>query len=249
MGVTSLTRRTDEIVFELISTGLTHHQTTLLAQLLATRSESVRERSGERSQAALRARRWREKQAEIQDKPGMAGQKVADGATRSNGVRERDAERSAPLILSSLPLEKRTFEEVRKEEEKEKRARAKRKPAIPLPDDWQPKPTHYAAAARLGCPPSFADDKAEDLRIWAKQNDARKVDWDATLHGFMRRDAEQWKAKHAKAGNVVDAADRLKAKLAEFNKPAPSFVGDGAICDGQNQADVRLLSQGGRERS
>jgi hypothetical protein len=224
----------------------------LICQLLAVRSESVRERSGERSQAAVRARRWREKRAETQDKSGMAGQQVADGATRSESVRERSGERSEPLILSSLPLEKRTFEEVRKEEITEKRARTKRKPAIPLPDDWGPKEGHYAAASRLGCPAYFVDDKAEDLRIWARSNDARKQDWDQTFHGFLRRDASNWKSKHATTGNGgksntwQGARDDFRAARADL-KAGIAAAESGSASSGESGGPpIRLVTAAGR---
>ena len=168
----------------------------------------------------------------------MAGQQDADGASRSKRDDSVTESVTPPLNLSSLLFEKEATEEGSKEERIEKRAR--RKPAIPLPADWGAKEAHYAAAIRLGCPASFVDGKAEDLRIWARSGDERKVDWDQTFHGFLRRDAENWKAKHAKTGNVVDAADRLKSKLADFNRPAP----EPGIRGGTNPADVRLLSKG-----
>jgi hypothetical protein len=149
----------------------------------------------------------------------MAGQQDADGASRFERDDKRDAERDGALLLSSLPLEKRTFEEVRKEEKKERRAREKRKSAVPLPDDWRPNEAHYAAARALGRDDAFVDGKAVDLRLWAQSKDERKVNWDATFHGFLRRDASNGGrngqvGNHNAGGSALAAVRQLRAGFA-----------------------------------
>src|SRR5688572_18180305 len=72
------------------------------------------------------------------------------------------------------------------EDKKEKKERARK---FPCPPDFQPSEKHFAAAAKLGVPPSFVHDKAEDMRLWAQSSGALKVNWDMTLHVFIRRDA------------------------------------------------------------
>lgn len=116
-----------------------------------------------------------------------------------------------------------------------KKVRARKSPTHPLPPDFQPKPSHFAAADRLKIPHSAVNEKAEDMRIWAASSGAVKADWDATLHGFLRRDAD--KLRNRKNGNVIDAQDRLNAKLAEFDRGdvQPSLRG------GEGATDVRLL--------
>lgn len=76
-------------------------------------------------------------------------------------------------------------------EEETKKVRAKRKSSVTLRDDWRPSDSHFAAAAAMNIPAAKVLIKADDMRIWAKANDARKADWDATFHGFLRRDADK----------------------------------------------------------
>ncbi len=55
-----------------------------------------------------------------------------------------------------------------------------------LPDDWIPKPAHYAKAKKQNFPDSWIEQKADDLRNWAKSKAIMRADWDATFHGFIR---------------------------------------------------------------
>lgn len=121
--------------------------------------------------------------------------KAAERAKRYRDKKKRDEavtpSRDAPdahiLTSSSLP-ESQEHSEGKKEN---KKVRARKSSAVPLPLEWEPKQTHHEAAERLNIPPARMLSKAEDMRLWAKSNDIRKVDWDATFHGFLRRDADQ----------------------------------------------------------
>ena len=65
-------------------------------------------------------------------------------------------------------------------------ARASRKrPARPLPDDWQPRDQERRAATAKGIDP---DTLADDMRNWAQAKDERRVDWDATFRTFISRE-------------------------------------------------------------
>ena len=65
-------------------------------------------------------------------------------------------------------------------------ARAKRKrPARPLPDDWQPRDQERQTATAKGIDP---DALAHDMRNWAQAKDERRVDWDATFRTFISRE-------------------------------------------------------------
>lgn len=240
-----MTRDRQEIAVELLSTGLSQHQLSLLVELLAslpsrdvTHNARYERDDIKREQGRLRQQNYRNRK---RNGAGMA----AHAETKP----ERDVthnERDGAYILSSslLPLKKEESEEVRKEESK-KVTRAKRKPAVPLPDDWQPKPAHFAKARQLGRPEGFVESKAEDLRIWAQSNDARKQDWDATFHGFIRRDNGVSNGQRAQTRSVQDSARELaaraRASLDHFNKPAPR---DSRLCDGAGGPHVRLLSKG-----
>jgi hypothetical protein len=111
------------------------------------------------------------------------------------------------LTLSSLPYLPSL--EVKKER---KKVRARKQE---LSADFQPNENHFAAAAKLGIPRQAVFEKCEDMRLWAKSSGAVKADWDATLHGFLRRDASklstngQNHAKPSSRSSVVDAARRF----------------------------------------
>ena len=69
-------------------------------------------------------------------------------------------------------------------------ARRRRKPGMPLPEDWRPTEASRDRARSLGFPETKIDDIAEDLRVWANGKGEIRADWDATFDGFVRRDAK-----------------------------------------------------------
>jgi hypothetical protein len=101
-----------------------------------------------------------------------------------------------PLNLSSLSRD------LEKKERKKVRARAAQ-----LSADWQPSQAHFEAAERLRISRSAVLEKAEDMRLWARSKAATKVDWDATFHGFLRRDAKSGQA-NGQPKSLVDTIDR-----------------------------------------
>lgn len=119
--------------------------------------------------------------------------------------------------------------------EKEKKVRARK---IPCPPEWQPNENHFAKADELRIPRSAVMAKAEDMRLWAKSTGAMKVDWDATFHGFLRRDAEKLRGRNENTGNVIVAAERQLERLRALNERP------GGIRDATGANDVRLLSEG-----
>lgn len=95
------------------------------------------------------------------------------------------------LLLTSLSSTGSKEDTTEKEGKKEKKVSTRRKSSVTLRDDWRPSDSHFAAAAVMNIPAAKVLIKADDMRIWAKANDARKADWDATFHGFLRRDADK----------------------------------------------------------
>jgi hypothetical protein len=69
---------------------------------------------------------------------------------------------------------------------KEKKVRAVRHQ---IPPEWKPSEVHFLKAAELNIPRAAVEAKAEDMRLWALGKGELKADWDATFHGFLRRDA------------------------------------------------------------
>jgi hypothetical protein len=155
-----------------------------------------------RAKAAIRSRNYRERRK---------------NASRSPSRDERDA--------GSLTTEvKETSEVVVKGKRKSSAPRAKH----PLPPDFQPKPTHFEAARRYGRNDQFVRDKFEDMRIWATSNGARKADWDQTLHGFIRRDAQE-----ARNGNGIS-----QGRTNRVAGPAPT--GADAVLAGMGRIAGRI---------
>lgn len=75
-------------------------------------------------------------------------------------------------------------EDSKKEEKKDSRGSR-------LSADWKPNSDHYALGSRLGFETSQVDSYALDMRLWAEANAhrpiARKLDWDKTFAGWLRR--------------------------------------------------------------
>lgn len=112
-----------------------------------------------------------------------------------------------------------------------------------LSAEFQPKPSHFEAAAKLKYrdPRQAVLDKTEDMKVWAHGKGEQRADWDATLHGFLRRDAKQNAEK--RGGSVHDAIDRLHNKVSAWERgDEPDLLTD--VRDGTGQTHVRLLSKG-----
>jgi hypothetical protein len=75
----------------------------------------------------------------------------------------------------------------------------KTKPGHRLPDDWQPKPRHFEAAAMRGQGAEFVHRCAEAMRKWAGANSnrpvTRKADWDLAFGGWIDREIEKMAAR------------------------------------------------------
>ena len=70
----------------------------------------------------------------------------------------------------------------------------------------------------------------------------------APLPAVVVREAEtvevRREADRRSGGSLVEAADRLIGKIAEFNRPAPDSAGTDSICGGEGATVVRLLPKG-----
>ena len=119
-----------------------------------------------------------------------------------------------PLTLSSFPS---TNTEV---EKRGKKVRARKPISAPLPTDWQPKPAHFEAASKRQISQAAVLEKAEDMRLWAKSKGEFKADWDATFHGFLRRDAPRFTTANGGAprpGSKEDTRERTVNALRRLN--------------------------------
>ncbi len=137
------------------------------------------------------------------------------------------------LTLTSLS-ESKELSEVKKE----KKVRAR---GIAIPADYKPNQKHYEAADRLNLPHSAVDEKCEDMRLWATANGIIRPGWDATLHQFLRRDADKLRGKNGK-GDVLAAADNLVERLRQFDQPAPAEQRQ--LCSGASEITLRPIPEG-----
>ena len=83
---------------------------------------------------------------------------------------------------------------------------SRRKPEVPMPDDWTPKPSHVAYAVERG-----VDGRHEEgqFRAWVASKDARYRDWDAAFRGWLGRATPQKLAPTARAQRTVMLATDL----------------------------------------
>jgi hypothetical protein len=128
------------------------------------------------------------------------------------------------LLLTSLTTSESEDKKGRK------KVRARKAPAGPIPPEFQPNEKHFEAADRLGIPRQAVFEKSEDMRIWAQSSGAVKADWDATLHGFLRRDAAKLSTNggtngpHQPKPGSIPAIAKRHAEYFE-SQPGDSFEG------------------------
>lgn len=95
-------------------------------------------------------------------------------------------------------------DKVSKKEKKESRGSR-------IPPEWRPTDSHFTEGYRLGFDRAQVEAFAVDMRLWAEANAnrpvARKLDWNKTFSGWMRRQ----KPGAAAAATVVDADEQRRA--------------------------------------
>jgi len=107
---------------------------------------------------------------------------------------EKESWHDSCTFLSFLPTTSTSLEEEKKEREKEsvrERERENKRCGSRIPPDWKPTDRHYRDGSKLGYQREQVDGFAETMRLWAEANAhrqvARKLDWDKTFSGWMRR--------------------------------------------------------------
>lgn len=151
--------------------------------------------------------------------------------SHGQAVTPRDTADTNEALTSFLPSSKPI--ETNKKEEK-KKVRGGRVGKHLLPDDWTPKPVHYAKAER-----EFVEQKADDLRNWAKSKGIMRIDWDATFHGFLK--------PRANGGllNVQTDRDRGKSDFKQALRELKEYAASPARSDDGGEV-VRFLPAAGR---
>jgi hypothetical protein len=132
-------------------------------------------------------------------------------------------------------------------EGKEPLKEKKKKPAKhPLPPDYQPKQSHFEQADRLQVPHSFVHEQTEDMRLWALSSGEMKADWDATLHGFMRRNAGRFNGERTRQNGSTSTArpravaqDVIIAGMADALSERPDSRLGGGCARGRGESETR----------
>jgi hypothetical protein len=110
---------------------------------------------------------------------------IADIQTHSNNRRERDRDRKRNVRGQSAEKERSPHTPLKKNINN----------IIPrkheLPEGWQPNESDLAYGKKLGLLNGQFEGQLEAMKLWAKANRILKVDWNATLKGFLRREAEK----------------------------------------------------------
>lgn len=154
------------------------------------------------------------------------------------------------------------------EKKESKKGRSKKSQSLPLPDEWQPSPEDFNYGQDHGHNPQRVLSMAEDMRLWARANGIRKVDWTATFHGWMRREADKrgqnGHANHQTGTNRSGKSgqtnsDRILAGLArvaekEFGYKFTDRPGDGPTRGpggfaAGNDADRRATGRDGKAQA
>jgi uncharacterized protein YdaU (DUF1376 family) len=170
--------------------------------------------------------------------------KVADISNkRRAAVKQRYNKQPTNVPTNECTLH--TTHNTKKEEERKQEARASR--GAPLPSDWIPSESDFEKGRKLGLTNSQMWECLDEMREWAGANSnrsvGRKANWSLAFQAWMRRKSKE--KSNGQTGNVIAAADRLIERIAEFDK-APDQP---ELRGGTGQNPVRMLSQGGRERS
>jgi hypothetical protein len=89
---------------------------------------------------------------------------------------ERDSRRESTSPVPSRPVPSHSSST------KKSASASRRKPEVPLPDDWTPKPSHVKYAVERG-----VDGRHEEgqFRAHAAANDRRQRDWDAAFRSWL----------------------------------------------------------------
>jgi hypothetical protein len=154
-----------------------------------------------------------------------------------------DADSALPYLLKKEDIE------VKKEE---KKGRAKPDRGHRLPPDWRPKDFHYREAfEQFGFDRKRVDGEAVDIRIWADTNAhravARKLDWDLTFSGWMRREAKKFRGSRAgpgqmpRPGSREDRQERTSNAIAKLSDFIANRADDGRASSAPREATSGLL--------
>jgi hypothetical protein len=130
--------------------------------------------------------------------------------------------------------------EIDKDLESKKRGRG-----VKLPVEWKPSEGHYAEGAKVRRTREQVDEKAEEMRLWARANGhravARKLDWDAAFSGWLNRD---WGSSNGSKGPAHVAENR--SLVAAARRAADRFSRAPELGDQPSESVLRLVSESGR---
>jgi hypothetical protein len=238
-----MSRTPQQIAVEMLTTGLTQQQLTLLVELQSAYASICRQSAD----ASADARRKRD--AEYQRNKRKTDRETRVSA-KANDVAAAPATSADGLpTIADEPLS--FFSEVKKlseEVSKKEAASVVEKPGrgTRLSPDWQPSKADRQFAVDHGVNPETLRDEFVDFWTSIPGQRGCKVGergWSSTWRNRIRAICGKTGASNGKTGTIVGAQQKLIGRLAELNRPAPS-LGASAIRSGEGGNPVRLISKG-----
>jgi hypothetical protein len=92
---------------------------------------------------------------------------------------------------------------------------ARRRPSLPIRDDYAPNDRTIALNAELGFSDSDLAESTERIKDWARQKDERKADWNAAHRNWIREDARRRQPQVARSQPYPSSSFR---RLMERNR-------------------------------
>ena len=214
----------DELVTSLVTGGMSPAAAAALVARAVIEATAKQKTTG-----AARQARWRERHKASQSVTEASSHSTATVTSQASQSVTCDAEnaKSAPLsILPSFELSQGNPKEESKEVVRSSEPRARAKRGAHLPDDWQPSQADHEYAAGRGLRLYEIDIEATKFRnYWTNRTDkqAAKPRWDRAWQNWI---LNVRKAPNGQGQSVIDAADRLIDRIAEFDrKDEPDLLG------------------------
>lgn len=97
---------------------------------------------------------------------------------------------------------------------------ARRKPNIPLPEDWRPDDSHFVLGQQLGLTAARVLQEADAMRDWCASKGATSRDWDARFRNWLRKAPAMSRASTPTRADARDVIHEIRAEQARMMEAA-----------------------------
>lgn len=237
---------TDQIIQELLHSGLSAEQMALIMQLMA--SISIQASTANRVDGTAEKRRaWDRERKRLKSSTGIPPENRVENPPefhRKNG-------NSDYTSLSILPsLVDKTLEANNKKKVRDSNvpAREKQSRGTRIPPEWKPSEQHFSTALAKGFGREWVLEQSQAMVIWGTTNAhravARKIDWDLTFNGWMLRGIKDDKANSARTNSRPNRSNE-SAFLTGVAKVAARYgvqAGMGQVADNPDAKPIINLT-------